>query len=164
MLSTWRPGWASLVHRMQSSRTLTPLRSRRQDMLSGDHKMDSSLVSTSADVSPVSSSSSLEEDADASSSSDPLPEPFAVWWDRALSQRFLFCLSQGSFGSISVSPSLPPSLAPSYPSITPLIFVNHISFTLISISISIARSFSLSLSLSQHMCVGVSFSRWTMQA
>ena len=37
MLSTWRPGWASLVHRMQSSRTLTPLRSRRQDMLSGDH-------------------------------------------------------------------------------------------------------------------------------
>ena len=32
MLSTWRPGWASLVHRMQSSRMLTPLRSRRLDM------------------------------------------------------------------------------------------------------------------------------------
>ena len=126
--------------------------------------MDSSLVSTSADVSPVSSSSSLEEDADASSSSDPLPEPFAIWCEIALSQRFLLCLSHGSFGSISVSPSLPPSLAPSYPSITPLIFVNHISFTLISISISIARSFSLSLSLSQHMCIGASFSRWTMQA
>jgi hypothetical protein len=67
------------------------------------------------------SSSSREEDSDASSSSDPLPYAFGIWWDIALSA---FSLSQGSFGGISVSPSLLHSLPPYFPSITPSIFVS----------------------------------------
>ncbi len=74
------------------------------------------------------------------------------WWDRALSQRFLFCLSQSSFGSISVSPCLPFSLLSVYHSIN--ICQPYLIHTLVSISSSIAHSLTLSLShTNTHTCV-----------
>jgi hypothetical protein len=142
----------SFSHSHSHTHSLTALQASNAGagMLSGNHKMDSSLVSTLPMFPQPPQVDHGRKIQTRRPHLTPCRKPLELVGHSTCSVFSSFVT--GLFWQhtrLSLPPSLHPSLPPSSPSITPLIFVNHTLFTHLFLSLSLSLSPSLSLS---HKC------------